>query len=565
VLDKHERDAYYKDVQQRAATIIRFFKLNFGGLAIGTVFYCFSLTPSLLPRPPLYAGVIAGISFAVGYAIGAGGSWIIRRFVHTEFSAKVKRIAWWVMLGLAVIFVISYTVWNAGWENQVRELIGQADELQGPHVFTIISIAFVTAAVIVLTGRLIRKLIQFAAKLAARWVPARLAAGVGLIAVTVLLVLIFNQGLVRAFITVSNRIYHSHNQTTADGVVQPQTTLRSGGPESLVPWKTLGFQGRSFIGSGPDQSELEHLNGRPGLEPIRVYAGLDSAPTVQARADLTVRELERTGAFDRSVLVVATTTGTGWVEPQAADSLEYMWNGDTAIAAMQYSYLPSWISFLVDQQNATEAGQALFNAVYNKWKTLPPETRPKLIAYGLSLGSYGGQSAFSGVEDIQNRTSGALFVGTPSNSQPWERFKAQRDKGSPEWQPVYQGGRVVRFAATSEDLAKPDSSWSSPRLLYLQHASDSVVWWNYNLIWHKPDWLKEKRGPDVSPDMQWYPFITFAQVTVDQFFGTTVPNGHGHNYADTIVAAWRSITQPADWSAEQSQKLQTIIGAYPND
>lgn len=552
-------------MKQRAARIARFFKLNFGGLAVGTVFYCFSLTPSLLPRPPLYAGVIAGLSFVVGYAIGAGLSWLIRRFVHTELPKKKKRIVWWITLALAAVFVVAYTAWNAGWENQVRELIGETDELQGPHIFTIISVAFITATVIILAGRLIRRLIQFTATLASRWVPARLAAAVGLLTVAILLVLVFNEGLVRAFVTVSNRIYYSQNRQTAEGVVQPQTTMRSGGPESLVPWDTLGFQGRSFIGSGPDRTALEHLNGRPATEPIRVYAGIDSAKTAQDRANLVVRELERTGAFNRSVLVVATVTGTGWVEPQAADSLEYMWNGDSAIAAIQYSYLPSWISFLVDQENATEAGQALFNAVYNKWKTLSEDGRPKLVPFGLSLGSYGGQAAFSGVEDMQNRTDGALFMGTPSNSQPWGQFKTRRDKGSPEWQPVYQSGQTIRFAATNNDLTKTGRPWNPPRVVYMQHASDSVVWWNYKLIWHEPDWLKEKRGPDVSPDMQWYPFITFAQVTVDQFFGTTVPNGHGHNYGDTVATAWQVITQPPEWTAEKAQKLQAIIEAYEID
>ena len=30
---------------------------------------------------------------------------------------------------------------------------------------------------------------------------------------------------------------------------------------------------------------------------------------------------------------------------------------------MQYSFLPSWLSFLVDKENARQAGQALFEAV----------------------------------------------------------------------------------------------------------------------------------------------------------------------------------------------------------
>ena len=45
----------------------------------------------------------------------------------------------------------------------------------------------------------------------------------------------------------------------------------------------------------------------------------NSADTVQERADLAVEELERTGAFDREIVVVATSTGTGWIDPDAAD------------------------------------------------------------------------------------------------------------------------------------------------------------------------------------------------------------------------------------------------------
>ena len=56
-----------------------------------------------------------------------------------------------------------------------------------------------------------------------------------------------------------------------------------------------------------------------------------------------MRELERTGGFDRAVLAVIATTGTGWVNPAVPAALEYLYAGDTAVVAMQYSYLPSWI------------------------------------------------------------------------------------------------------------------------------------------------------------------------------------------------------------------------------
>ncbi|EUA51684.1 hypothetical protein I552_2630 [Mycobacterium xenopi 3993] len=132
---------------------------------------------------------------------------------------------------------------------------------------------------------------------------------------------------------------------------------KSGSPASLAPWDTLGFQGRNFVATGPHAAELTRLNGRPAKEPIRVYAGLQTAADDRARAQIIVDELERTHAFDRKLLVIIPTTGTGWIDPVAARSLEMMYNGDTAMAGLQYSYLPSWISFLADRQKSMDSGR----------------------------------------------------------------------------------------------------------------------------------------------------------------------------------------------------------------
>ena len=118
-------------------------------------------------------------------------------------------------------------------------------------------------------------------------------------------------------------------------------------------------------------------------EPIRAYVGLKSAETLQERADLLLAELKRTGAFDREVLVVATTTGTGFLDPRGVDPVEYAFNGDTAIAGVQYSYLPSWLSLLADKQSVKETSRVVFDTVHAYWATLPEASRPKLYLYGL--------------------------------------------------------------------------------------------------------------------------------------------------------------------------------------
>ena len=142
--------------------------------------------------------------------------------------------------------------------------------------------------------------------------------------------------------------------------------------------------------------------------PVRAYAGLASGPDAESAGGARGRDLERAGGFQRKNLLVVTTTGTGWVDPAAVDTFEYLTGGDSATVAIQYSYLPSWMSYLVDQSKAREAGRALFDAVYDQWSRLPAGQRPRLFVAGESLGSFGGETAFSGEYDLRNRTSGNL-------------------------------------------------------------------------------------------------------------------------------------------------------------
>jgi uncharacterized membrane protein len=350
-----------------------------------------------------------------------------------------------------------------------------------------------------------------------------------------------------------------NEETTADSS-PPATTLRSGGPGSYVSWGSLGKQGRIFVSNGPDQTALEEFNGAPAMEPIRAFVGLGSGDDLRANAELAARELERAGGLDRAVVAVASTTGTGWINRATVDSIEFMYNGDTATVSMQYSYLPSWLSFLVDQERARQAGQALFEAVSKRVSDIPEAQRPKLVVFGESLGSFGGESAFGTIPDVAARTDGALFVGPTFNNTLWDDTSGNRDPGSPEWLPVYENGETVRFIAEQSDLDRPAAPWEEDRrVVYLQHASDPIAWWSPNLILQKPDWLREDRGRDVLSSMQWIPFVTFLQVSADMAVATGVPDGHGHNYLSAIPYAWSAILQPPGWTDQKTEKLLPLL------
>jgi uncharacterized membrane protein len=185
-----------------------------------------------------------------------------------------------------------------------------------------------------------------------------------------------------------------------------------------------------------------------------------------------------------------------------------MFGGDTAVAAMQYSYLPSVISYVVDGKRTRRAASTLFDTVYGYWSTLAQAHRPRLVVVGESLGVYGSMGAFSNLADLGARTDGALFVGPPNFAGLWGWLTDHRIRSSPERLPVYGDGQTVRFATSPADLRAPDGSLRHPKVVIVQHASDPIVWWSTTLIWRQPDWLKERRGPDVTPRMRWFPFLT---------------------------------------------------------
>ena len=197
----------------------------------------------------------------------------------------------------------------------------------------------------------------------------------------------------------------------------------------MASWESLGHQGRVFVSAGPSVDELSKFNGKPAIEPIRAYAGLHSADGIKATAALAAEELVRTGGLDRDVVAVATTTGTGWINEAEASALEYMYNGNTAIVSMQYSFLPSWLSFLVDKENARQAGQALFEAVDALIREMPEGQRPKLVVFGESLGSFGGEAPFLSLNNVIARTDGALYSGSDVQQHDLGRSHPQPRQG----------------------------------------------------------------------------------------------------------------------------------------
>ncbi len=550
-----------------AASSPRVFRLGFSslGLAMAALFFAVSLQPSLLPRSGVVQGLASGVTMMIGYGLGAG-LWAVLRYLGvpspTGRTRTVLLAVAGVLLGLALILGIWRQV---GWQNESREIFGM--EPVSPTTWPVIALTTaVTAALVLIVSRSLRRLFGAVGRWLDRVLPRR--AAIVLAAATLLLIiwLALTDVLVNGFFAGSNVIFSGRDVDTDPGIEQPASTLRSGGADSLVAWEDLGRQGRSFVATGPAVEQIDAVSGGGAKEPIRVYAGLKSAPTAQGRADLILAELRRTGAFEREALVLATTTGTGFLDPNGVDPVEYIHNGDTAIAGVQYSYLPSWISLLADQDAVQDASRVVFDTVHDYWSLLPRQQRPKLYLYGLSLGSFGVESVLTSPNILNEPIDGALMSGPPFVNPLHNQLESRRQSASPAWLPIVDEGRTVRFTAEDGGVERTRGPWGpNTRMLYLQHGSDPVVFFSPSLAWAAPDWLTDgRRAPDVSPSMNWFPVVTMWQVALDLPGAGGVPWGFGHLYSQRANAeSWVAVTDPPRWSAESTDALVEALQAQP--
>ena len=526
--------------------------LSVGGMAVALVFFCFSMTPSLLPRDWYLQGVASGICTAVGYAIGTTISWLMRklgfRFLERpERRGRATRFLFWC----AAVLVPLFGILGAVWQHRVRVLVGA--DLGDPYFYAlVVVIALVLARVLLAIVRLLRRLVVAIGRFGGRWIPLPVAKLIAVLITAAFVVTLLGNILLPLAAKIANASFAVTDHGTAEGISQPSDANRSGSAASLAAWDTLGREGRTFVASGPTQAELSGFSGHPAMDPIRVYAGLASANGLTSEAALVVAELQRTGAFDRSVLVVATTTGRGWVNEVAAGTVEYLWNGDTAIAAMQYSYLPSPVAFIADRPTPPSAGRILFDAVHAAWQARPANHRPRLISMGESLGAYGSQGAFDDIDQITAESQGAVWSGTPNFTELWGKATASRDPGSPQQVPVLRGCATVCYQAQGGDIPVG----AHPKVVFLQHTNDPVVWWSPNLILHRPDWLHETPQPGRTGSMVWIPLVTFWQVTMDMIFSSEMPDGFGHHYGAEFASAFAAAVPPPGWTAGDTDRLK---------
>ncbi|WP_370980278.1 alpha/beta hydrolase [Agaribacterium sp. ZY112] len=551
------KDACYRLMSM---TIHYLSSFSFVGLIVAFVFCSISLSPSLLPRPIYLQALLSSFCLLAGYGLGV---LLHSLWCYLQLPELKGRGRLYLQVVVVIVCVLSYLInifYFEQWQNSVRSLMNMS-EVEDASLVYMSCMSLILSALLLSLVRLIKRAFFIIRSRLVRVLPTRLANVIGVLLLSFFVFSITNDYFIKKGVEALDEIYALADATSDQGKGLPLRHGASGSSESVIKWHEIGRQGQNFASSGPTLIDLVNLYGKEAKQPLRIYVGLRSAETYDQRADLALQEMIRINAFSRSKLIIATPTGTGWLDESAVDSLEYLHAGDTAIVAMQYSYLPSWLTLLVDPSAARESSAALYRKVHEYWSALPEQERPELYLFGLSLGALAAETSVNLATIINNPIQGALFAGAPFPSSVSPRLIRNRQVDSPAWLPVIQEASMVRFTAQENQLRNNTTwHWGEIRIVYIQYASDPMVFFSLDLLNREPDWLKGERGPDVSPDLTWYPLITFMQLLFDLPMADKVPRGSSHNYsASSYIDAWIEVTQPLLLNSEVEERVRKLF------
>ncbi|WP_227980695.1 alpha/beta-hydrolase family protein [Nocardia spumae] len=412
-----------------------------------------SLSPGLLPRTSIAQALLTAILALLALAVSGLGRKLLGRFgadIDRRFARYRHPIA--ATAATAVMAALGYA-WH--WQNQLRAAMHFPPAGLWYWLHWALGVAAIVVPVL-LVARGLRRATRSMGSLRA----------VTLISV---IVIACHFALLPAAASWQRSAFAAADAAVDPDVVRPVSATRSGSPESAVSWSSLGAEGRKFVSERGASA--------------RVYIGLRSAPDLDSRVALAIRELERSGGFDRGNLVMMVPTGSGWLDARAARGLDERFGGDATLIGMQYSQAPSWATFLFARADAEQSARALFTGIEQRLAGMAHP--PKLYLYGQSLGATAGSAIFDSDRDERARVCAALWAGPPVSA-------------------VHRGGATV-----------------------LANSSDPVVQWSPRLLWHAPDLGDTRRD---APRPPWLPVLGWVQTTADMLSALAPGPGHGHRY-----------------------------------
>ena len=325
----------------------------------------------------------------------------------------------------------------------------------------------------------------------------------------------------------------------------PQTPEVTGSPASGLAWDKQTREGARWLSMALPPSTIDAVMGESGArQPIRVYASLPIASTDEERAQVLLDEIDRTRALERSVFVLFSPTGSGYVNYVACETLEYLTRGDCASAAIQYSVLPSALS-LTDVPVGTDQTRMVLNGIVQRLLAIPEGKRPRFFLFGESLGSWVSEDMFdgAGVLGLEGTgLSGALWIGTPAGTKWRKQIWGTRTIAEA---PGVGPADVYLPRTISDWKALPAEERQRVRFLLLQNGDDPIPKFGSEMAWRKPDWLgpQETRPIGCPRGTSWLPGTSFLMTFIDMLNALTPTPGvfaeGGHDYRAVLPQAIR--------------------------
>ena len=411
-----------------------------------------------LPREFVVQGVLSGVLFAAGYIIGKAGHWIWRFMELRDPTGNFARVLIWILVIILILATVYTLNQMSTWQNSIR-LRMEMEPIDSAYPLTVFGVAIVTALVFILLARLILFAAAKAVGVIHRYLPRRISVVLGGTAFVLLLMSFVDGVILKSILHALDETFAAMDRLLEDEYDQPQDDRASGSARSLIAWRDIGRNGKRFVADGPTKEEIAAVLGREAMQPIRVYVGFYADDTPEQRAQIALAELKRVGGFDRSILLIATSTGTGWLDPSAVNPVEFIHAGDISTVTTQYSYLPSWLTLMVEPELSRRAANALFKEIYGYWTTLPRDKRPELYLHGLSLGALGSEGSADLITMIADPINGALWSGPPFLSTLWSAVTRDRNPGSPQWRPVFRDSAMIRFMTQKGFPDLPGAEW----------------------------------------------------------------------------------------------------------
>lgn len=298
------------------------------GLTIGAVAAAATVGPSLFPHDPKFQAAAIGGAGLAGFAVGAGIEGIARGAGKISPGARMGALG--VLAGAGLV------AWGA------TRMFGDKDSnIQGLGTAGVVTAAAAGASI--------------AATIIARKVPnhgtlAQLAlpviAGGGVLGMAIHDRMRTDKDYLLPDVDLP-KVDPSKQLATRELTKFTAAEAMPGVDPSTVQLDKLPPNGLRFMLERPTAAEITATMGEPAkAEPLRLYVGLDEAPAelalpenepklVDWMTDRAMERMEASGAFDRSRILVAATTSTGFINPLAPVSNEMMTLGDVATVGMQ--------------------------------------------------------------------------------------------------------------------------------------------------------------------------------------------------------------------------------------